>query len=352
MPTASEDLAVAGHRALADGEWTVARDAFRAALDARGDDGSGDALLGLSGALWWLGDLHAAVGYRERAYAAFLRAGDPLNAAFVAWQLSLDYQDGLGNTAAGQGWLAKARRLVDDEGLEPLRGWVLLLDAHYAVDPKECERLAGQVLDLARETADADLQLCALSQLGAALVDQGRVDEGVRLLDEAMAGSLGGESSRPDPVVFTSCNTLQACTSCADFERALQWLRATDRFTERFGSPYVRADCRIHYAAMLMAIGDWPQAEEELAVALSTSAASMPSLHGDALASLAALRLAQGQVEEAGRLVEGLDERPGAAAVIGEIYLRDGRPESALSVLQRGLTASGAARLQAVAMRE
>lgn len=351
MPPTPDDLMATGQRALADGAWSDARQAFQEAVEV-GDSESGDALLGLATALWWLGELHDAVDYKERAYATFRRDGDQLRAALTAWQLSIDHWDGLHNAAAAQGWLARTRRLIDEHGLATLSGWVVLLDAHYATDPKECERLTREVLELARESADADLQLCALSQLGAALVDQGRVVEGARMLDEAMAGSLSGESGRPDAVVFTSCNTLQACTSCADFERAVQWLRATDRFTQRFGSPYLRADCRIHYATMLMAIGDWTQAEEELLTAITVSVGRLPVLHGDALAALASLRLAQGQVDEAARLVDGLDERPGAAAVIGDVYLRRGRPESARSVLQRGLITLGAERLQAVVLRE
>jgi DNA-binding CsgD family transcriptional regulator len=359
MPTPPSDPLAAGGAALAAGDWVTARDAFRRVLDGGDVDESGvaaevaaEALLGLAGALWWLGELHEAIELRERAYAAFQRRGDVARAAFVAWQLSLDHADGVHRHAAGQGWLARARRLVEDHGLEPVRGWVQLVDAHFAPDPGECERLAGEALEHARAAADVDLQLCALSQLGAALVDQGRVAEGVRMLDEAMAGSVGGEVTRPDPVVFTSCNTLQACTACADFPRALQWLQATDRFLQRFGSPYVRADCRIHYAAMLVATGDWVQAEEELELAVSLTAGTLPVLHGDALIARAGLRLAQGRVEEAARLVNGLEGRPGAAAVLGGVYLRQDRPHSACSVLQRALATLGADRLQAMTVRE
>lgn len=353
MSRPADDLLTAGEQALAEGDWAAARDAYRAAVEA-GDSGAGtgEALQGLAGALWWLGELRASMECREHAYAAFRRDGNHASAGFAAWQLSLDHWDGLHNPAAGRGWLARARRLVDEHGLEPLQGWLLLLDARYAADPRECEQLSSDALAWARTSGDIDLQLCSLSQLGAALVEQGRVAEGVRLVDESMAGSLGGESSRPDPVVFTSCNTLQACTTCADFERAVQWLRATDRFAQRFGSPYLGADCRIHYATLLVAIGDWTQAEQELSQAISLAAGALPALHDDALATLASLRLAQGQLDEAARLVDGLAERPAAATVIGAVYLRQGRPESARSVLQRGLATLGADRLQAAALRE
>jgi DNA-binding CsgD family transcriptional regulator/predicted negative regulator of RcsB-dependent stress response len=349
VPSAPDDPRAAADRALADADWPATRDAFRAAL-AAGEDP--EVLAGLADALWWLGDIRQSMTHRERAFALFRERGDPLSAAALGWLLSLDHCDNLGNTASGRGWLARTRRLVDEHALEPLRGWVLLLEAHVETDPIVSERLAGQALELGREVADAALQLCALNELGAALVDQGRVAEGVAMLDESMAGALAGEGGRPEAVAFTSCNTLQACTSCADVERAVQWLRASDQFAQRFGSPYVRADCRLHYAGLLLAIGDWTQAEEELATAVRLTRGSLPVLHRQALCALAELRLAQGRVEEAARLVSGQDGQPWAATALGRLHLRQGRPHRARTVLQRGLAATGADRLRAVSARE
>jgi DNA-binding CsgD family transcriptional regulator len=60
----------------------------------------------------------------------------------------------------------------------------------------------------------------------------------------------------------------------------------------------------------------------------------------------------QGRIEEAARLVEGLEGASGAAAVIGSVYLRQGRSESARSVLQRGLAMAGMNRLRTARVRE
>jgi hypothetical protein len=64
-----------------------------------------------------------------------------------------------------------------------------------------------------------DLELCGMSQLGAVLVAQGRIEQGVALLDEAMAGCLGGEPGSFDTVAFTGCTTMVACARCADRAR-------------------------------------------------------------------------------------------------------------------------------------
>lgn len=133
------------------------------------------------------------------------------------------------------------------------------------------EKSAREARELARESGDLDLGLCALSRLGAALVDQERVDEGVTLLDEAMARSLGGEGGSRDTVVFTSCHMIASCSRRAEFERAVQWVRAADRCTERYGCPFLYAFCRTLCGGVLFETGAWEHAEQELRPALEMS---------------------------------------------------------------------------------
>ncbi len=187
---------------------------------------------------------------------------------------------------------------------------MLLLEAD-AADPVGGEAAARKAYELARHDDDRDLELCALSQIGAKLIEQGRVSEGVRYLDEAMVGSLGGEGVHRDTVVFTSCTTMISCTSCAEFERAVQWIRTTDRYARRYGSPFLYVECRTLCGEILIALGDWVQAEEELE------------------AALAGLRLDQGRLEEAERLVAGLEDQPVAVEAIARIQLRRGRAATA-----------------------
>ena len=349
MADTMDALLVEGGRSLQEGDWAGAKAAFEAAL---ADQETAQALAGLGEALWWLGDIRDALDHRERAYAAFRHQQDPVAAAQVALRLAIDHWANLGNVAASAGWLARARRLVADHDLTPLWGWVLLLEAYGAADPIAGEELARRALEKAAEIGDLDLELCALSQIGAALVDQGRVADGVPYLDEAMAGSLGGEGHDPDTVVFTSCNTIISCTACAEFERAVQWVRAADRFSERFGCPFLYAECRTLYGSVLVATGDWPQAEEELRTAIEVSRMALPGLHAQALACLAELRLAQGRLEEAERLVAGLDDQPAAVAALARTHLVRDRPTAAATILRRSLDAVGENRVQAVVLRE
>ena len=204
---------------------------------------------------------------------------------------------------------------------------------------------------MAAEVGDRDLELCALSEIGYALVEQGRVAEGVPLIDEAMAGALAGEG-RLDTVVFTSCQMIHACNRCADFERVVQWVRAADRFSERYGCHYLNATCRAHYGGVLFATGDWHDAEEELIAALELSEDALPAVRGEALTRLAELRLAQGRLEEAERLLAGFEDHEAAAPVHARILLLRGNLSLAAATARRRLGVVGENRLESALLLE
>ena len=349
MGNEAEDLLAAGNKALASGHWAGARDSFQAALHR---EETAEGLAGMADALWWLGEIHDAVDHRERAYAEFRRRPDPVNAALIAIRLCVDHRANFGNTVASAGWLARAARLVEDFGLDPLRGWILLLEAYDGEDPSFAESRSGEARELAARSGDLDLELCALSQMGASLIEQGRVEEGVALLDEAMAGSLGGEGGSRDTVVFTSCHMIASCSRCAEFERAVLWVRAADRFTQRFGCPFLFAFCRTLYGSVLFATGDWEQAEEELQAAVEMSKGSIAALHGQALAALAELRLAQGRVEEAERLVAGFEDHFVATPVVAAIHLSRGDVALAAATIRRRIDEVGEDRLESAVLVE
>jgi hypothetical protein len=79
----------------------------------------------------------------------------------------------------------------------------------------------------------------AMHAVGQALVQQGKTEEGMSLLDEAMAGVVGGEGRNPLTVAQMSCMTMVVCGSCFDLERATQWVRSLERFIDRYGCPFL-----------------------------------------------------------------------------------------------------------------
>jgi DNA-binding NarL/FixJ family response regulator len=329
-----EGLLAAGGAALEAGDWTAARAAFAAVLEV---EEIAEALLGLSDAAWWLGESELSVRTGERAYGLLRRRPDPATAAFTAIGLYFVHRVSLGNVAVSRGWLGRAAALVEEFGLEPLEGWVLLMRAHDAPDEAAREARSREALARGRGGADPDLELCALSELGTALVGQGRVEEGIALLDQAMAGSLAGECGRLDTVVYAACSMIAACTQLAEVRRAAEWIRAADDFSRRYGALHLHTLCRTAYGGLLLAVGRWDEAEAELQAALRSGKGAERALYGEALAGLAALRLAQGRAEEAAELLAGFEDDTAAAPVIAELQLAAGHPAVAATLLRRRL---------------
>ncbi len=334
VPTEVEALLADGRAALQRGDWTTARVCFEASEE---EEETAEALLGLSDALWWLGETDGAVRCGERAYAGFRRRGDLVTATLAAVMLYFHYRVSLGNASAARGWLGRAARLVDEFELAPLQGWVLLMRAHDSGDPAAAERWAREARALAGRFGDIDLELCALSQLGVSLVEQGRVDEGSSLLDEAMAASLGGECENLRTVVYSTCNMISACSQVAEVERVSQWMHAADGFTRRYGSPHLYTSCRTYYGGVLFATGDWVEAERQLTAALESGRSAERALYGEALARFAELRLAQGRVEEAARLLAGFESHHAAACATAGVRLASGDLVGAEAVIRRRL---------------
>jgi DNA-binding NarL/FixJ family response regulator len=333
-----QDHLATGTAALEAGRWEEARAAFAAAL---AEQETPQALDGMGVALWWLGETRASVAHTERAYAGFRRAGDAVPAAVAAISLCVTWISNFDNHAAAGGWLARVERLLGDLDPNPLQGWLWLLRGYLEPDAGRARELQQRALELARDSGDPDLELCALGDLGLTLVTAGRVPEGLALIDEAMAGTLGGEHRRLDTVVVTCCDMLVACDLAGDLRRAVQWCQVADQFIGRYGCPFLYARCRTLYGGVLVAKGRWAEAEAELNAAIRMAEAASPASHAEALARLADLRLRQGRLEEAEAL---LPERGGgraAARTAARLRLARGEPSVAAGLLERALEDDG-----------
>ena len=170
---------------------------------------------------------------------------------------------------------------------------------------------------------------------GLAEVTAGNIDEGVALLDEAMAGTVGGDYRRLDTVVFATCSMLAACHRLGDLDRATTWCRAADDFMRTYGCPFLYARCRLHYGGVLVAAGQWSEAEQQLEAALAMSEDAGPGPRMEAIAQLADLRLRQGRVEEASALLDLMDDAKDTTMAAAAIRMARGEPAVAVGLLER-----------------
>jgi ATP/maltotriose-dependent transcriptional regulator MalT len=329
----------AGWRHFAVAEWAQARDSFAAVLVD--DAGDPEALDGLGQSLWWLGERDAGIARRREAYAAFRRRGDVCPAAGLAVYLAGEHRID-GQPSASAGWLARARRLLEGAGTVAELGWLRIEEAKRADDPSVAERFAREALEVAHELESPDIECMALAQLGRAVVGQGRIDEGVALLDEAMTLALGDETSDPLACGDACCTTLVVCDGLADLQRAAEWCEAVVAFAERRRFTPLQSWCRAIFGAVLVRSGEWERAERVLAQALERKEDRRRS-RGRALplAVLAGLRLRQGRTEEAGQLLAGLEDQRVALAALVQLHLQLGDLELAQALLERNGRAAG-----------
>jgi DNA-binding NarL/FixJ family response regulator len=314
-----DELLRAGLAALAAADWARAGSCFETALEL-GE--SAEVLAGLGEAVHFQGEYDRAIALKERAFALYRRRGKRVEAAELARWLAFLHGAVHGNMAAANGWMARAESLL--EGMEECaaHGWLTLDRAPWSDDPSERERLATAALAIARRFGDTDLEFGALALLGDAYVDSGRVAEGMRLLDEAMAAVTSGEVAGITTVGEIYCRLLGACERAADVRRAEQWMAVAAHYVA--WGDFVPPTCRLHYGGILIETGRWAEAEDELLAAIRTFDAGYRALREPPLLRLAELRVFQGRFEEAERLLEGSESQSSARQLRATIALARG----------------------------
>ncbi len=321
-PEPSGALLRAGNQALAQGEWRKGLDAFQRAVDT---EESPEALEGLATAAWWLDDVPTLFPARERAYRLHRQAGDRLGAARMAIGLGLDLYIFRGDLAGAGGWLQRAHRLLDGIAPSPERGWLELWEAHIALlehnDVAFAKRACAEVMALAESLNVVDLEILALALSGLALVNEGRVDDGMRRLDEATTAALAGEVSDADAVITTCCYHIYACERIRDVPRAIAWCERAEAVARRWSYRSMFAFCRCHYAAVLIWKGDWPGAERELTMATHHLMSLRPRWVPESIVRLAEIRRRQGRLEEAAALFGQVASHPPALLGMAELAL-------------------------------
>lgn len=327
----------AGIAALEAADWDGARLAFETALEASEAPESHE---GLGLALWFLGRVPQAILERERAFDGYVAAGCCDDAARLAVWLSHQHLLA-GRASAARGWLARAERSLD--GLQascPGRGWVAVERARHATSLQEQITQARRAMRIGRATGAADLEVFALSLLGRAVVTSGRRDEGLMLLEEAMAAASSGRVRNVHTLAEAYCNLIEGCAGAGEWERGAEWCGLVEEFARTHRTAPLFGACRAIHADVLLATGHWPQAESALQAALDTHARYVPEMSGPAIATLAELRVRQGRLLDAERLLAGGLEQPVRLRPMALLRLAEGRPGEAVTLLEQALCAA------------
>ena len=193
---------------------------------------------------------------------------------------------------------------------------------------------------IARESDAGDLEVFALSLLGRAEVSAGRRQEGMRLLEEAMAAASAGRVRNVHTLGEAYCNLIMACTSAGEWERAAEWCELVDDFARGHDATPLLGACRTVHADVLLATGRWPEAERALESALAAHARYVPAMGAPTVAAMAELRVRQGRLPEAEQLLAGREEHPSSLRALAQLRIAEDQPQVAAALLERGLMAA------------
>ena len=220
----------------------------------------------LATSAYMLGRDDDCVGRLERAYHLHLDSGEALRAVRCAFWVGVNLAL-RGEMGRATGWLGRADRLVERvEGDCVERGYLLVpvMLRHEAMgDWEAAYATAADAVEIGERFGDADLLALAVHEQGCALIQQGRVEEGLGLLDEAMVAVIAGELS---PIVtgIVYCSVIDGCQGVYELRRAQEWTAALTRWCE--DQPDLVAfsgSCLVHRAEIMELHGAWPDALEE-----------------------------------------------------------------------------------------
>jgi tetratricopeptide (TPR) repeat protein len=220
----------------------------------------------LARAAYMLGRDDEYVASLERAQQQYGDCGDVPRAVRCGFWIGHSFLF-RGESARATGWFARAARLLETIGDECVeRGYLLIpiwLDQMSRGNFADGYATAVEAAAVGERFHDPDLVWLARDEQARALMRLGRVKEGLRLVDEALAVAAAGELS---PVVtgIVYCNTIAFCRGIYDVRHVREWTRALTDWCER--QPEMIAHnglCLVHRAEIKLLAGDWDGAREE-----------------------------------------------------------------------------------------
>ena len=225
------------------------------------------------------------------------------------------------------------------------RGWVehgqlWLAEARVARGRGNAESelsYAQRAIEVGHRFGDADLVVLGRYIEGRLLVRQGKVDDGMATLDEAMLAAAQGELG-PMATGQVYCNVIAACQELGDLRRAAQWTEALRGWCESQPASVFPGLCRVHRAEVLRLRGAWSEAEHEARQASENLVETMPAFASEALYQLGEVRRQRGELDEAELAFRqasdlGREPQPGLALV----RLAQGKMDAAAAGVRRGL---------------
>lgn len=294
----------------------------------------------LAVATYLLGRYDESTAVTRRIYRESIQAGDVAAAARSAFWIAVEHLD-RGEMAQAAGWLARAERVVAQDGRDLAEsGYLLIAAAARSLamgDARAALDAYTRADDIATRFSEPDLLVLARLGQGEALIELRRTAEGMALMDEVMVSVTSGEVS-PVVVGIAYCSVIDACQRVFDLQRAQEWTTALDRWCE--SQPqlvHFRGQCLLNRAQLKLFHGAWQDAAAEAGRASERMAEpEAGSSLGEAIyqaAELHRLRGEFGEAETAYRRASRLGRRPEPGMAL--LRLAQGQTQAAAAAIRR-----------------
>ena len=253
-----------GRASSACGAWSDAFDAL-SGVDQMNPLEPTDLEL-LARAAYMLGRDDNYVDCLERAFHIYDDSGEGPLAARCAFWIGLNLFP-RGEAARATGWFGRAQRQLERANSDCVEQGYLLIPVLFGNiatgDTEAAYATATAAVEIGERFGDADLVALMRQEQGHALVRQGRVNDGLRLIDEVMVAVTSGELS-PIATGLIYCNTVAFCNSAYELRRAREWTAAmTEWCREQPDMVAHTGVCLMHRAEVMQRAGSWDDALAE-----------------------------------------------------------------------------------------
>lgn len=264
MRKSAPSLLHRGREAFARRVWREAHTRLSAA--GRETELEPDDLERLATAAYLLAEDSEATSAWTRAHHGFVHQREPARAARCAFWLSITSLL-RGEPAQAHGWVARARRMLDEAGVACVeRGYLCIpggVMSLFRGDGANAHAAFAEATALAERFRDSELRAFGLLGQGQACIRSGQAAKGTELFDEVMVAVTAGELS-PIAAGLVYCAVILECHSVADVRRAREWTKA---LAEWCGSQpdlvSFRGRCLVHRSEILQLGRDWAGAVAE-----------------------------------------------------------------------------------------